>query len=34
MKEGAQDYLIKGTIKVDAIIRAIRYAHWSYNTIG
>jgi len=28
MKEGAQDYLIKGSIKNEALIRSINYAVW------
>ncbi len=31
MKEGAHDYVIKGQIQHDGIIRAIRYAIWSYH---
>jgi len=33
MKEGAQDYLIKGQIENEALIRGIRYAIWSYHAV-
>lgn len=32
MKEGAQHYLIKGKLENESLIRAIRYASWSYYT--
>jgi DNA-binding NarL/FixJ family response regulator len=32
LKEGAQAYLIKGEIQNEALIRAMRYAIWSYHS--
>lgn len=33
MKEGAQDYLIKGQIENKSLVQAVRYAIWSFHSV-